>query len=382
MVVDEAAMIGTRKLARLIDHAGRADAKIVLVGDHHQLPAIEAGGVFAALARRPDAIHLTENRRNRDPIERDALAELRDGDTAMAFGILAAHGRVHDHPTKADARAEMVERWLDKVLDGDSAFMLALTRDDVTDLNQRARTALQAEGAVGPDALDVDGRAFAVGDWVMTLTNDYRLGVLNGQRGTIDNIDPRRRAVSVTFDDDTTKTIPAAYLDAGGLDHAYAMTIHKAQGQTCDYAYVLGDEHLYREAGYSALTRGRHENHLYTAQPEPDAEAHHDDEPDNGYATVLRTLDRSRQQELAIHRLRRHELETRQTSRSVDRDLGAGFYLKIETRLINKGVKEGVTVSQPGNKLEPAGSASRFPDLAILKGGERFTGGAASRSPT
>ena len=31
----------------------------------------------------------------------------------------------------------------------------------------------------------------------MTLTNDYRLGVLNGQRGTIANIDPQRRSVTV-----------------------------------------------------------------------------------------------------------------------------------------------------------------------------------------
>jgi ATP-dependent exoDNAse (exonuclease V) alpha subunit len=320
-------MIGTRKLARLIDHAGRADAKIVLVGDHHQLPAIEAGGIFAALARQPNAITLTENRRNRDPIERDALAELRGGDTAMAFGILAGHGRLHDNPTKADARAEMVERWLDKVLDGDSAFMLALHRDDVTDLNQQARTALQLEGAVGPDALFADGHAFAVGDWVMTLTNDYRLGLLNGQRGAVVGIDPRRRAVSVTFDDNTTKTIPAPYLDEGGLDHAYAMTIHKAQGQTCDYAYVLGDEHLYREAGYSALTRGRHENHLYTADAELDPEAHAHDEPEDGYATVLRSLDRSRQQELAIAQALEHAFETQRGSLGVDHDLDAGLEL-------------------------------------------------------
>ncbi len=128
-----------------------------------------------------------------------------------------------------------------------------------------------------------------------------------------------------TFDDDTTKTIPAAYLDAGGLDHAYAMTIHKAQGQTCDYAYVLGDEHLYREAGYSALTRGRHENHLYTADAELDPEAHTHDEPDNGYATVLRSLDRSRQQELAIKQALEHAFGTQRVSLGVDHDLDTGI---------------------------------------------------------
>ncbi|MDP9337079.1 MAG: helicase C-terminal domain-containing protein, partial [Actinomycetota bacterium] len=122
-----------------------------------------------------------------------------------------------------------------------------------------------------------------------------------------------------------TKMIPSAYLDAGGLDHAYAMTIHKAQGQTCDYAYVLGDEHLYREAGYSALTRGRHENHLYTAQTELDAEAHSDPEPEDGYATVIRSLDRSRQQELAIHQVLERELGMPRRSAGIEHDLDAGM---------------------------------------------------------
>ncbi len=328
VVVDEAAMIGTRKLDRLLRHADRADAKVVLVGDHHQLPAIEAGGIFAALARQPDAIHLTENRRNRDPIERGALAELRNGDTARALGILAAHGRVHDHPTKAAARAEMVAQWLDKTLDGDSAFMLAATRDDVAALNHHARAALQTDGIIGPDELDVDGRRFAVGDWVMTLTNDYRLGVLNGQRGTITHIDPRRGSVAVAFDDDTTtKTLPAAYLDADGLDHAYAMTVHKAQGQTCDYVYVLGDEHLYREAGYSALTRGRHENRLHTAHPDHDTEAHHEPEPEDGYTMICRTLDRSHQHELALHKATEHAREQQLGPRNTGRGLGGGIEL-------------------------------------------------------
>ncbi len=58
--------------------------------------------------------------------------------------------------------------------------------------------------------------------------------------------------------------IPGWYVADGGLDHAYAMTVHKAQGLTCDRTYVLGDEQLHREAAYTALSRGRHENRLYT----------------------------------------------------------------------------------------------------------------------
>jgi ATP-dependent exoDNAse (exonuclease V) alpha subunit len=105
------------------------------------------------------------------------------------------------------------------------------------------------------------------------------------------------------------------------------MTVHKVQGETCDYVYVLGDEHLYREADYSALTRGRHENHLHTARTEHDTEARHDPELEDGYATICRILARSHQQELAILQANQHAIETQIRPRSVDRDRGAGIEL-------------------------------------------------------
>ncbi len=51
LIVDEAGMLGTRPLARLLAHTRAADATLVLVGDHHQLPELTAGGAFRALAR-------------------------------------------------------------------------------------------------------------------------------------------------------------------------------------------------------------------------------------------------------------------------------------------------------------------------------------------
>lgn len=86
IVADEAAMIGTRRLGRLLDHADQAGAKVVLVGDPCQLPEIEAGGVFTGLAQRVGAVELVENRRQKDPVERQALAELRAGRIDEAIG--------------------------------------------------------------------------------------------------------------------------------------------------------------------------------------------------------------------------------------------------------------------------------------------------------
>ena len=262
VVVDEAAMVGTRTLRRLAEHTRRADAKLVFVGDHHQLPEIEAGGAFRALARRLGPITLTENRRQQDPVERAALAQLRDGNAHDALERLRAHGRIISSPTAEETRDRMVHDWHDARRRGEDVIMLALRRTDVADLNERARNLLQIEGIIGEDRLEAAGRAFAVGEAVIALRNDRGIGLLNGQRATIVEINSDARTIRVDAGDDSC-SVPAAYLDAGWIDHAYAMTAHKAQGLTCDQSLLLGDERLYREAGYTALTRGRLQNRLY-----------------------------------------------------------------------------------------------------------------------
>jgi ATP-dependent exoDNAse (exonuclease V) alpha subunit len=79
LIVDEAGMLGTRPLARLLAHVEAADAKLVLVGDHRQLPELEAGGAFRSLASTLGAVELSQNRRQVQAWERSALDELCGG---------------------------------------------------------------------------------------------------------------------------------------------------------------------------------------------------------------------------------------------------------------------------------------------------------------
>jgi exodeoxyribonuclease V alpha subunit len=66
---------------------------------------------------------------------------------------------------------------------------------------------------------------------VIARRNNYQAGIFNGQRGTITLVDPQRRTVTVTLKQRQI-TVSAQFLDAGGLDHGYALTIHQAQGLT------------------------------------------------------------------------------------------------------------------------------------------------------
>ena len=263
IVCDEAGMIGTRKLARLLDHAERGEAKVVLVGDHHQLPEIEAGGAFAALARTVTASELTENRRQTDAWERAALAELRSGSVSQAFTAYERTGRVTLASGVDQARETMVSDWFNAYTAGERAVMYALRRADVDDLNHRARTRLDHAGRLGDERLEMAGREFAAGDNVICLRNDRRLGVRNGTTATVTAVHPD--AGEITLENGTR--LPHRYLADGHLDHGYATTVHKAQGATVDRAFLLGSEGLYREAGYVGLSRARESTQLYIVTP-------------------------------------------------------------------------------------------------------------------
>lgn len=267
VVVDEAAMVDTRRLARLMAHAAGGGAKVVLVGDHHQLPAVEAGGAFAGLLDRVGAVELTENRRQEQQWEQAALARLRDGaggrpgidDVVAEYD---AQGRLHLGQSPGDVRTAMVADWYDATRAGATTAMVALGQGDVDDLNTRARARLVADGLVADTGVTVGGRTFAAGDRVVCRDNNRRLGVHNGLFARIETanssgVDAVNEATGERI------AIPVSYLYDGHLDHAYATTIHKAQGATYDRTLFLGDDRLYRQAGYTALSRGRARNDLY-----------------------------------------------------------------------------------------------------------------------
>ena len=266
VVVDEAAMVGTRKLARLLDHAQAAHAKIVLVGDHHQLPEIDAGGLFRGLAERLNAVELVDNRRQTAAWERGALDHLRHGDTAAAVAAYRAHDRVVAADNADAARDRLVEDWwtASSGTPDPAVVMIAARRSDVEHLNSLARARMHAAGLLhGAQLVTADGTVFQAGDRVMTLRNDRRAGVTNGTRGHILQVDTEHGGVVMRSDDGRDLQLPAGYLDAGWLTHGYAITAHKAQGVTVDRSYVLGSEAIYREWGYVALSRARHHTRLY-----------------------------------------------------------------------------------------------------------------------
>ena len=289
LVVNEAGMVGTRQLAALAAETARAGAKLILVGDPRQLPPVEAGGLFASLGERVPVIELAENRRQVDPEERAITAALRRGQAELAVQRLDAHGRLTVAHNSDALRDQLVLDWWEHRSAGRDVVMGGVHREDVRDLNFRAHALLETSGQLGPVVAEVDGRRFCVGDQVRALRNRYDLGILNGQVGEVTGADRDRLCVRV---DGRDVRLPVEYA-AAHLDHSYARTVHKTQGLTCDVALLLGDDTLYAELGYTGLTRGRAENHLYTVVSAADAEG-------DGLDRLTRALATSRAKTAAV----------------------------------------------------------------------------------
>ncbi|PSJ43338.1 Ti-type conjugative transfer relaxase TraA [Allosphingosinicella deserti] len=289
LVIDEAGMIGTRQMERVVSEAEKRGTKVVLVGDPEQLQAIEAGAAFRAIAERHGSVEITDIRRQRDQWQRNATRQLATGRTDEAIAAYVERGHVHSADTRDDACAKLIECWdRDRAAAPEaSRIILTHTNDEVQSLNGLARKRLFDRGELGDEvtvATERGERLFAAGDRIMFLKNERSLGVKNGSLGRVESVSSARMAVLL----DDGRAVAFDIKDYAHVDHGYAATIHKAQGVTVDRVHVLATPGLDRHAAYVALSRHRDQVDLHYGR---------DDFADQG--RLVRTLARERMKDMA-----------------------------------------------------------------------------------
>jgi len=273
VVVDEAGMVGTRHLAAVCDLVEQAAGKLILIGDAHQLPEIDAGGLFGALTRRLPTIELTDNVRQEHEWERVALTELRDGSTDRAIDAYREHKRLVVGQDRRATIARAVDDWYRHVVasgDPTAGLLIAADNQTVADLNDKARTRLAASRRLTGPILTTGEHTFQAGDRILCLRNQARLDVHNGDLGTVTTVNPDAGSATVRLDrDPEPRELPAWYLNDGHVDYGYALTGHKAQGVTTSRTFAVFTASTDREWAYVALSRGRKANTLYLANLTP-----------------------------------------------------------------------------------------------------------------
>lgn len=301
LVIDEAGMVGTRQMERVLSAAKEAGAKMILVGDPQQLQAIEAGAAFRSIAEEHGSVEITEIRRQREDWQRDATRQLATGRTAEALDAYREHDMLHAAETREAARSELIDSWdrERRAKPDASRIILTHTNDEVRELNFAARDKLRAAGQLGDDVAittERGERSFAAGDRIMFLRNDRELGVKNGSLGTLQSVNAQRMAVLL----DDGRNVAFETKDYRDIDHGYAATIHKSQGLTVDRTHVLATPGMDQHSSYVALSRHRDSVQVHYG---------HDDYADD--RQLARTLSRERAKDMASDYGREAGLERR-----------------------------------------------------------------------
>jgi Ti-type conjugative transfer relaxase TraA len=264
LVIDEAGMVGSRALARVLDQAEAAGTKVALVGDPGQLQPIDAGGAFRLLVQHLDAPRLIDIQRQHAPWARQAVHDVAAGRALTALQAYHERGCLVVTPDRASAIEQMATRWQTLRQDNprQTVVLLATTREDVHSLNQAVRAGLHAQGHLSA-AVTVQTpqgiRAFATGDRLLFTRNGALYGVTNGTLGTVERAQQdsdHTARLQVRLEDGRLTTVHTR--DFPYLNHGYALTTHKAQGVTVDHALVLaGGAMTDRELATVQLSRHR-----------------------------------------------------------------------------------------------------------------------------
>ncbi|MFJ3658817.1 MobF family relaxase [Streptomyces nigra] len=278
VLVDEAGMAGTLLLDRVLADAAAAGAVVRLLGDPHQLAAVEAGGALRLISRAGKAVELDQLHRFRVPGEADASLILRDGEQPReVFDWYRAKGRIV--AGTYEAMCDMVfNAWANDRGRGLTSLMTAADTATVMALNLRAQDHHIAAGTIDTRraaSLRAGQRAH-VGDIIVTRLNRRRMivrggrdFVKNGDTWTVTKILPDGDAVIRHTRHRGRIRLPADYL-AAQCELGYAATIHRSQGMTVDTSHALASARSSREGVYVQLTRGARTNRLYVALEDGD----------------------------------------------------------------------------------------------------------------
>lgn len=259
ILVDEAGMVGTPSLQKLMAFAHEAKAKIILQGDAVQLQSVERGGPLRLLAKALGSVDLTEIRRQKTLEDRATahafyaaggteLRSRRDNAEAGQKILLRMEkrGQLQGFDDGEQAMQFLVQDYAKSPLPARDKLVIAGTRADVAALNEALRSQRRAAGELGPDTRikTTTGRkdvlsemTLAEGDRIRFGKKDEPLGVVNGTKGIVVGLTAEaggHHRVEVQIESDIPgqdgRRLAFSTAKYGSLELAYAGTVHKAQG--------------------------------------------------------------------------------------------------------------------------------------------------------
>ena len=278
VILDECSMVDILLMDALLRAIPR-DARLIMVGDADQLPSVGPGNVFSALIRSKvvPTVRLTEIFRQNEGsrIVRNAhmINRGEHPDFSENNGDFFRLKRLQSGTTVETITELCTTRLPDKMhIPTEEIQVLSPTRKGETGtviLNRRLQEVVNPP-APGKQEKQFGEIVFREGDRIMQIRNNYDIlwhnadyteagnGIYNGDIGTITSIDPDNETMTVDFDGRIANYGFDALIE---LEHAWAITVHKAQGS--EYRAVIlalgGSSQMLLTRGvlYTAVTRAK-----------------------------------------------------------------------------------------------------------------------------
>jgi len=288
LILDEASMVGTDHMQRIVSSVAKAGAKLLLVGDSRQLESIDPGGPFYSLIQRISPTTLENVVRQRDDWGRELSKAAAAGDSAVALRILQANAAIEGADDEQSLYAMAIDKWRPHGLtDCRRISIFAPENKQVHALNLACQQERQAAGQLRKRCLALTYQTSAgdeysykayIGDKVLLTKKSKRYGYHNGDIGIIQKFEKGKVVVQLARNDERGRpvVVTVPYKRAGkkcntGLQLGYASTVYKAQGQTVPVAIsILSGSLINRANAYVAFTRHRDEFHCLALKSDLD----------------------------------------------------------------------------------------------------------------
>jgi conjugative relaxase-like TrwC/TraI family protein len=275
VVMDETGMADTNRLAALVEVTAERESKLVLVGDQAQLPSIAAGGMFAELQEQVPSAELTEVHRAHHAWEREAWAQLRDGQSHEALAAYEARDRLHISDTRDEAAQQALAAWEQARQENPGELSVILTDASNVELdriNALAQEHRASANELGSERVELPDRPYglASGDEVIftkALSVPGQARVENGTLGAVLDTNGAESKLTVQTQGAHEREVSVNTSEFKDMRLAYAQHVYKAQGLTVQRAFVLtGGWQTDRERAYVAVSRAQERTDIYVSR--------------------------------------------------------------------------------------------------------------------
>lgn len=289
LIVDEAGLMSSHQMQRVLACIEAARASVLLVGDSRQLQPIGPGAALRLVNDTVAGARLDTIVRQQQQWARDAVHAFARGDAAAGLSAYSSRGLLTEAEGGVATVTALVDAWdeVRRTSPDTSVLAVARTNAEVRAICAAIRSRLKAEGLIDHQdtsiqAVTPSGQGYdlqlATGDRIRFLRRFDQFQVVNGTEAEVTGVTASRDGsvtIAARIDQREIRFTATDVSDSQGrslIAHAWASTIFQAQGATVDRVFVLGSGRFDRHDAYVAMSRARQEARLFIDRRALDAE--------------------------------------------------------------------------------------------------------------